>query len=301
MVVKAPRAGCESRTTNDLRPTTSPLAHCRGFRYRPSFDSLLKQLTLENSLHVHAWCMHQVGIECSRFDQVFDFGDGDLGRGGHHGIEIARGLPIDKVAPFVAFPRLDEGKVGLQSAFHQVRAAVELACFFAVGDDGSYSGGREERWNAGATRTNSLGKRSLRNEFELQSAGQHHLFEQFVFPDVGSYMAPNLAIGEKQSHAHAINTDVIADGGKVFGALAGEGADQVLGHAAQPESTNHDGGSLKHVLDRLVGARDNFVHGRRILSEISLGEHFQLWMAGISAEARSLTRHHEMQPTVPRG
>src|ERR1035438_4677753 len=122
MVVKVPRAGCESRTTNDLRPTTSLLAHCRSFRYRPSFDSLLKQLTLENSLHVHAWRMDQVGIECSRFDQVFDFGDGDLGRGGHHGIEIARGLPIDKVAPFVAFPRLDEGKVGLQSAFHEVRA-----------------------------------------------------------------------------------------------------------------------------------------------------------------------------------
>jgi len=33
------------------------------------------------------------------------------------------------------------------------------------------------------------------------------------------------------------------------------------------ESADHDGGSVKYVLDRLFGAGDDLVHGRKILSD----------------------------------
>ena len=98
-----------SATSSERRATTDRY----GFPHRPFFYSLLKQLALKDSFYVHARRMHHVGIKFSGFDQVFDFGDGDLGRRRHHGIEIARGFAIDKVAPLVALPGLDEGEVGL--------------------------------------------------------------------------------------------------------------------------------------------------------------------------------------------
>ena len=52
------------------------------------------------------------GIQLARFDQFFDFRDGDLAGRGHHRIEIARGLAIDQVAFGIAFPGLDDGQVG---------------------------------------------------------------------------------------------------------------------------------------------------------------------------------------------
>ena len=209
--------------------------------------------------------MNHVGIQFSRLDQVFDFGDSDPGRCCHHGIEIARGFAIDEVTPLVALPSLDESEVGFQRALHDVSAALELARFFAFGDDGSNAGGRIERGNASAPRANSLGKRSLRNQVEMHRAVQHHLFQQFIFANVSSDMVPDLAIGEQQSHTEAVDANVIADGGEVLNALAGKRADQVLRHPAQTKSTHHDGGAVKHVLDRLFGARYNFVHCRRIL------------------------------------
>ena len=78
-----------------------------------------------------------VGIEFADFDQLFDFGDGDFGGGRHHGIEVARGLAIDEIAPFVALPRFDESEVGFERVFHHVGAAVEFARLFSFGDDGA--------------------------------------------------------------------------------------------------------------------------------------------------------------------
>ena len=78
-------------------------------------------------------------------------------------------------------------------------------------------------------------------------------------------MPPDLAIGQQQPHAEAIDARVVADGGEVLDALAGKRADQVLRHPAQTESADHDGGAVEHILDRLFSARDNFVHSRRIL------------------------------------
>ena len=53
-----------------------------------------------------------VGIELARLDQLLDLGDRDAAGGGHHRIEVARGLAVDEVAVGVALPRLDEREVG---------------------------------------------------------------------------------------------------------------------------------------------------------------------------------------------
>jgi hypothetical protein len=72
-----------------------------------------------------------------------------------------------------------------------------------------------------------------------------------------------LTVGQQQSHAQAIDARIVADGSQVPDALTDKRADQVLRHPAQTESTNHNGGSGEHVLDRLFRARNNFVHSKR--------------------------------------
>src|ERR1700691_3837763 len=106
------------------------LATYGGLPHSSFLNSLLKQLTPKDSFHEHARCMHHIRIKFSQFYQMFDFGDCDLCRGCHHGIEIARGLAINEVAPSVTLPGLDEGEIGFQRALHDVSTAVELARFF---------------------------------------------------------------------------------------------------------------------------------------------------------------------------
>src|SRR5713226_729007 len=79
--------------------------------YRAPLDALLIFRPLENSVNKNAGRMHLVGVELAEFNQFFDFGDHVVRSGGHHGIEVARGLSINQVAPAVAFPRLDEREI----------------------------------------------------------------------------------------------------------------------------------------------------------------------------------------------
>ena len=62
----------------------------------------------------------------------------------------------------------------------------------------------------------------------------------------------DLSVGEKQSHALAIDAGVVADGRQVLRALCVQGADQVFRHAAKSETADHDAGAIEHVANGLV-------------------------------------------------
>src|SRR5262249_39775022 len=85
-------------------------------------------------------------------------------------------------------------------------------------------------------------------------------FQQLVFADVGPNVMLDLSGGQKKTIAYAIDTDVVADGGEIFRALAGERANQVLWHATQAEATDHDGRAVENIADRFVGVGYDFVH-----------------------------------------
>src|SRR5271165_368097 len=104
------------------------------FPQHPLFDSLLKHFALKNSFHEHARRVHHVRIEFSGLNQMLDFGDRDLGGGSHHGIEVARRLAVDEIAPSVALPGFHESEVSFERALHDVGVAIEFAGFFAFGD-----------------------------------------------------------------------------------------------------------------------------------------------------------------------
>src|SRR5712691_12084036 len=95
--------------------------------------------------------MNLIGVELAQVDEFFDFGNDVVSSGGHHGIEVARGLAIDEIAPAVAFPRFDESEISADGAFHDKHAAIELARFFYFRDHGAVSRRRDRK----STRLNS--------------------------------------------------------------------------------------------------------------------------------------------------
>ena len=86
------------------------------------------------------------------------------------------------------------------------------------------------------------------------------LFEQFVFADISSDVFANLSRGQQQPVAQTVHSDVVADRRKILHPFANQGANQVFGDSAQPESANHDGGAIENILDGFVGAGHNLIH-----------------------------------------
>src|SRR5436309_1401524 len=151
----------------------------------PALDALFVARALENGIDEDARSVNLVWWEPAGFDEFFDFGDDVVGGGSHHGIEVARGLAVDEVAPAIAFPRFDEGEIAAEAALHDVHAALEFAGFLAFGDHRAVTSGRVERGDASAPSAQALGECALGIEFDLQLAAQDELLEEFVFADIG--------------------------------------------------------------------------------------------------------------------
>src|SRR6185312_212033 len=100
------RAGPPGRASGQA--SGDPLAN------RALLDGFVVGDTLEDPADVDAGGVDLVGLELSGVDQLFDLGDGNLGGGGHHRVEVARRLSVDEVAEAIAAPGFDDGEVGGQ-------------------------------------------------------------------------------------------------------------------------------------------------------------------------------------------
>src|SRR5581483_7325284 len=123
---------------------------------RPSLNPSFIRVALEDSLHVNAGRMHAVWLKFTDFDQIFDFGNRDLRGRSHHGIEISRRLPIDKISPFIALPGFYKGKIRLQCALHHIHASFEFTRFFVFSDQCAETRWRVESRNSRTTGANTF-------------------------------------------------------------------------------------------------------------------------------------------------
>ena len=197
---------------------------------------------------------------------MLDLGDGELARGRHHRIEVARGLPVDEVAFRVALPGVDEREVGDEAALHQIGLVVEVAGLLAFRDDRADAGAGEEGGDAGAARADALGQRALRVELELELARQIEVGENLVLADVARDHLPDLAGLEQDAEPDAVDAGVVGDDGEVLHARLAQRLDQRLGDAAEPEAAGHDRHAvLDGAGERLVGGGvDFFLIGSRL-------------------------------------
>ncbi|MNS76962.1 hypothetical protein D3C72_1105290 [compost metagenome] len=205
--------------------------------------------------------MDFVRVQLTGLDDMLDLGDGDLACHGAHRVEVARGAAEHQVAGLVGLVGLDQRHVGGQRTLHHVLLAVELADFLAVGHDRAHAGARKERRNAGAAGAQLLGQRALGREFEFQFAGQVLALELLVLAHVGRDHLPDLARGQQQAQAEAIDAGVVGDAGQLLGAAVAQRGNQRLGDAAQAETANGDCLAVADdACKRFCGAGVDLVH-----------------------------------------
>jgi hypothetical protein len=201
------------------------------------------------------------GFERAGGDDLLDLDQCHLAGGGHHRVEVAGRLAEHQVAALIGLPRLDDGQVGDEAGLHDVVAAVEVADFLALGDQGADAGGGEEGRDARAARADALGQGALRVELQLQLAGQILALELLVLADVGRDHFRDLAGLQQLAEAEAVDAGVVGDDGQALDAAVAQAGDQVLGNAAQAEAAGHDGHAVEgQAFERGFRVSDNLAH-----------------------------------------
>ena len=93
----------------------------------------------------------------------------------------------------------------------------------AVGDLGADAGRGVEGGDAGAAGAQPLGERALRDELDLQLAGQVLAGELLVLADVGAGDPGDAAGGEQDAEPAAVHAAVVGDDAQAGGALCRTG------------------------------------------------------------------------------
>src|SRR5215471_5771648 len=147
-----------------------------------------------------------------------------------------------------------------------MRTTVELAHFFAFGYHRACSCGSKERGDTGAARADTLRECTLRIQFELHFPAENHLFEQFILTYIRADVLFDLSRRQQLAQSPLVDACVVGNGSEVLDALAHQGCDQILGNAAKPETTHHEGGAILNVAYGLISAGNHFVHKQKILN-----------------------------------
>ena len=223
------------------------------------------EVHLKDAFDVDARGHNRVGIQFAWLYQFLHLGDGDARGGGHHGVEIARRPAIDQVALPVALPGLYQREVCFERRLQHVLAPIEGALLFALRDQGAYAGGSVEGGNARSAGADPFRQRALRNQRDLQGAGNHQLLQQRVFAHVAAGMGSDHARLQQQAEAEAVHAHVVGNGVQAGHPAAHQGGNRVLWNAAKPESPQHHGCARRDIGNGCVGGRKDFIHSKASL------------------------------------
>ena len=227
------------------------------------------------------------GVEVTEFDDVVDLGDRDVRGAGHGGVEGAAGAVVDEVAAAVGLVGANDGEVGVEGGFEDVRNAVEVADLFAVGGDGADADGGVERGDPSAGAADAFGEVALADEFDFGDAFADFDFGrplhgargggegEDAFADLAAFKkcanVPKV-VGKVDKAAHALADDgeagdahaaEVAGDGEVGDAFAHEGGDEIAGVlAGAGEAAAVEHCAVGYIGDGLVKAVDDLVdHG----------------------------------------
>src|SRR5271168_280063 len=225
-----------------------------------ALDALLVVSSLKNGVDENPGRMNLIGVKLAKLDEFFDFGDDVIRRGGHHGIEVARRLAINQVAPAIALPRFNKRKVPPQSTFENILPPLKFARFFSLGNQSAVTRRRVERWNSRPARAQALRKRTLRVQLDLHLASQDQLLEKFVLTHIGRNHFLNLPLLQQHADAEIIHARIIADNGEFPCSFAPHRLDKVFRNAAKAEATHQNRGAVLQFFDRGVSRGNALVH-----------------------------------------
>ncbi len=82
--------------------------------------------------------------QARRLDDLFNLGDSNLAASRRQRVEVARRLPVDKVAEGVGLPSFHQRNVSLNSKLKDMRLTTEVLVLFTLGDKRSDAGASVE-------------------------------------------------------------------------------------------------------------------------------------------------------------
>ena len=109
--------------------------------------------------------------------------------------------------------------------------------FLALGQLRTEGGAGVEARDARPAGPQALGEGALRNEFQFQLAGKDLTLELPVLADIGCHDLFHLPGSKQNTHAETVHAGVVADDGQALHPAVAQREDQVLGYAAQAETT----------------------------------------------------------------
>src|SRR5271170_6090845 len=107
----------------------------------------------------------------SNWNDFAGLGHHHVGSHGHQGIKIARGHAVSQVANMVGAARVEERELGSQRHIQQIHVAVNFEGSLTLRNCCAHAGRSQHAAETVSTGANSLGERSLWNEFDLEFSG----------------------------------------------------------------------------------------------------------------------------------
>jgi hypothetical protein len=206
----------------------------------------------------------RVAVQLTGFNQLLDLSDCDPAGGGHHGVEVPGGFPIDQVPMPIALPGVHQGEVTGESPLHHVLPAVEFPHFLSLRYQSADPGRSEEGGDAGAAGPDPLRKRALRIELDFELAGEHQGLEHGIFTHVARDHLADLTVLEQMNQTVLGGPGIVAYEREVAGAQIAEGEDQLFRYAGQAESATEERHPVGDVLECGTGVGENLVEHRRM-------------------------------------
>src|SRR5262249_1845286 len=125
-----------------------------------------------------------VRIDLAGLHEELHLRDRDPSGRRHDWIEIASGAMVDEITQPIPFPRSNESEIGTERLFEHIRLPVDDSGFLPFPNDRPIRGRREEPPDASAGSTNPLGKRPLRDQFDLELPGKVLSFELPILANI---------------------------------------------------------------------------------------------------------------------
>ena len=173
---------------------------------------------MNKALNEDAGGVNLVGIEFTRFDEVFHLGNRDLSTRGSVGIEVACGPTINEVALGIRFPGFYQCQIRMNAALENTGLPIEVLMLFAFSNDGADAGARIETGNARASGAKSLGECSLRAKLNFNFVGQELPFKLRILADVAGDHLLDLVCREEETEGCPVYAGVVAGDGEITNA-----------------------------------------------------------------------------------
>src|ERR1700722_12440414 len=187
-------------------------------------------------MDIDTWYLDFVGVQFAGADQLFYFCNGDITRFGHRGGEITGRFSEDQVAEFIAFPSLDDRKIGVERKLHKIGFAAEFPDLFAQGYLSTVTRGRTKSGYAHARHLDPGGEGALVDQVDFQFSRKKLALEFGVLTHIGAYHLSDLPRLQEKTQPKPIHPGIIGNAGEAANSATNQSVDAIFGYPATPES-----------------------------------------------------------------